>query len=229
MRRPPQIPILPQSRQGAENKKLSPPHSAWAEVSAKAETILICEYVGLTSFFVFSEIEFSPKKHCSAGNIIVVFNYHTMRMISTLIGLALALCGVIGSWLDNDLRAVVLLVGPVPQFLAVSVIALGGCILAFGFADAVAMLASAKVFWVQKPAGIDFALVGKTVAGAIGYAYAAGALVFLVNLFSVLFGISGDASLLGRQILDTLFALACTVVLAEFLLRPLKHRLASCG
>jgi hypothetical protein len=102
-----------------------------------------------------------------------------------------------------------------------------GCsTIAFGVHGPVVVVRSLAVFW--SPGHILAPESARIVSAFFGYVYGAGAFVFFASLLSILACITefGLTAGLRGNVTATIVSLIYTVVIAELLLRPLKHRLA---
>jgi hypothetical protein len=113
--------------------------------------------------------------------------------------------------------------------LAMCLIPLGCSIIGFGIRGPMVVLRSFAVLWGSVHAeGSD---APRILSACIGYVYGAGAFVFLASIVTLTAGFpelaaSGLTENFGDKIAATTVSLIYTVVLAELVLRPLKHRLA---
>lgn len=143
-----------------------------------------------------------------------------------VVGSLLLLAGTIGSCLlagHNPANWLFL-----PPLLAMVLMPLGCCTLAFGVRGPVVLVRAFAVFWSEPPAP-EAAL--RIVSAYISYLYGAGAFVFLASLLSIMACLSevvaqGLTQPFGENVTATIVSLMYPVVAAEFILRPLKHRLA---
>lgn len=94
------------------------------------------------------------------------------------------------------------------------------------------MLRSFKALWIEDVTAVDCAKASRVVSALIAYEYAAGALVFLTNLIFIMSYLSevvsaGLTESFGKQVACTICSMMYPILIAEGLLRPLKHRLSS--
>jgi len=114
-----------------------------------------------------------------------------------------------------------------PPAVAMLLIPLGCTIIAFGFRGPVVVIRSFAAFWSRRETG-GIEEIGM-LSALIGYVYAAGAFVFFAGLVCVLRCITESGFTVGFRgnLTATIVSLIYPVIIAEIVLRPLKHRL--CG
>ena len=153
-----------------------------------------------------------------------------MRITSLVVGLLVFLLGTIGCFM-LDGGGIRVLIFPRP-LLAEILITLGCSIVAFGARDVLSTFSSVTVLWTDQPVGLDCTKATRVIAAAIGYTYAAGAIVFLLNLVLIMATISevvssGLTEYFGARVASAILSLAYPILISEGILRTLKHRLAT--
>lgn len=148
-----------------------------------------------------------------------------LKLASFILGALLLTCGTIGCFMlaGNSPSVLFLLVPALAMFL----IPVGCSTLAFGLGGPLIVLRAFAASW--NPGHAKMAEAAPTISACIGYVYGAGGFVFLASLLTCLssFSVSGFSQSLTGNIAGTIVSLIYTVVLAELVLRPLKHRLAA--
>ncbi len=149
-----------------------------------------------------------------------------MKLASITLGSLLLLAGTIGSLLLAGHSPAVLFY--LPPALAMLLIPTGCCIIAFGVRGPNTVL---RLFTGLRPAeSADVLETTRVISACIGYVYSAGAFVLLASLLSIMSCLSDVAAFgltqhFGETVAATIAALLYPVGIAEFILRPLKHRL----
>jgi len=146
-----------------------------------------------------------------------------LKLASVILGLSLLLAGTIGCFMlaGNHPAGLVFFV----PSLAMLLIPVGCSTLAFGFRGPVVVLRSFAALWGS--GHTNAAEAARIISACIGYVYGAGAFVFLASLLTITkMAEFSPIEALGGCVAPTLASLLYTVVLAELVLRPLKHRLA---
>lgn len=149
---------------------------------------------------------------------------------SIVLGFLFLVGGTVGSFMLAGQRPANLLY-LVPA-LAMFLIPIGCSFIGFGLRGPVAILRSVVAFWHEAPAERQEAT--RTISACIGYVYGAGAFVFCASIVTITadfpqLATSGLTAHFGGMVTGTMVSLINTVVLAELVLRPVKHRLASAG
>ena len=113
-----------------------------------------------------------------------------------------------------------------PPALATLLIPIGCSTIAFGVHGPVAVVRSFATLW--SPKRILVPETTRILSAFIGYVYGAGAFVFLTGLVSTMTSLtdSGATGSFRGNVTATIAAIIYAVVLAEVVLRPLKHRLS---
>jgi len=113
-----------------------------------------------------------------------------------------------------------------PPALAILSIPLGCTTLAFGVRGPAVVFRSLATCWQSKEVGTPEVI--SILSAFIGYVYGAGAFVVSAGLISVLGCLteSGPTPGFRGNVTATIVAVIYVVVLAEIVLRPLKHRLS---
>jgi hypothetical protein len=149
-----------------------------------------------------------------------------LKLASVILGVLLLLAGTIGCFmLAGNPPANLLFLVP---SLAMCLIPIGCTTVAFGIRDPLVVLRSFAVLWRSEPTGTSEST--RIISACIGYVYGAGAFVFLASLVTLTksfpeLAASGLTENFGENVAGTVASLIYTVVLAELVLRPLKHRL----
>ena len=154
--------------------------------------------------------------------------FFPMRTLAPcVLGFLLLLAGTIGCFmLAGNPPAILFYFVP---SLAMLLIPIGCSTIAFGMRGPLGLVRSLTVLWGSEQS--NRSEVRQILSAYIGYVYGAGAFVFLASLLSIMACLSEAAAFglteqLGRNVAATIVSLMYPVVLAELLLRPLKHRLA---
>ena len=150
-----------------------------------------------------------------------------LKLASSILGGLLLLAGTVGCFMLAGHHPSILFYF-VP-LLAMLLIPTACAILAFGFNGPAVVLRSFAALWSSEYHAEPEAR--RIMSAFIGYVYGAGAFVFLVSLLSVLGCLaevvaSGLTQRFGQCVAGTIVALMYPIVLAELVLRPVKHRLA---
>lgn len=145
-----------------------------------------------------------------------------------VVGSLLLLAGTIGSLLLAGHSPADLIF--LPSALATILIPVSCCTIAFGARGPIAVLRSLVGLQPSGPTAVPEAT--RVISACIGYVYSAGAFVLLASLLGIMACISevaasGLTQHFGEKIAATIASLLYPVVIAEFVLRPLKHRLAA--
>lgn len=151
-----------------------------------------------------------------------------LRAALFALGLLFLLSGTIGCFMlaGNSPTNLLFLV----PSLAMILLPVGCCIMAFGIRGPSAVLRSFAVLWSSGPRGADTSGAVRIISASIGYVYGSGAFVFLASLLTITSGpwaAGGLTESFVRNAAPTIASLVYTVVLADLVLRPLKHRLES--
>jgi hypothetical protein len=146
------------------------------------------------------------------------------RLLSSVFGILLLLAGTIGclmlaghspaSWLF------------LPSALAMLLIPVGCSTVAFGIRGPIVIARSFAALW--SPTHIPAPEATRILSALIGYVYGAGVFVFVAGLVHILACITESGVTVGfwGKVSATIVSLTYAVVLAEVVLRPLKHRLS---
>jgi hypothetical protein len=150
------------------------------------------------------------------------------KLTSFVVGLLLLIAGMIGSLLLAGHSPAILF--NLPPALAILLIPIGCCTIAFGVRGPISVLQSFAGLRSAGPAEVQEAM--RVIAACIGYVYGAGVFVLLASLLSIMACLSevvafGLTQHFGETIVAIIASLLYPVVIAEFVLRPLKHRLAA--
>jgi len=151
-----------------------------------------------------------------------------MRLTSFAVGSLIFVAGTFGYFLlEGGAPRVLYFPG---SLLAELLIPLGSGVVAFGFPDVLRTCGAIRVLWTDEPAGIDCARIRAVVSSLIVSAYLGSAVVFLLNLMSIMPTLSQVAAHglnedFGRAVARTISSLAYPLLIAEGLLRPMKQRL----
>jgi len=150
-----------------------------------------------------------------------------LKLASVILGVLLLLTGTLGCFMLAGNRPADLLFF-VPA-LAMSLIPIGCATIAFGIRGPFVVARSFAVFWRSERT--ETAEAARVISACVGYVYGAGAFVFLASLVTLTrsfpeLAASGLTEHFGGNVAGTVASLIYTVVLAELVLRPLKHRLA---
>jgi hypothetical protein len=151
-----------------------------------------------------------------------------LKLASVALGFLLLLAGTIGCFMLAGNRPAILFFF-VPA-LAMLLIPIGCSTIAFGIRGPVLVLRSlAAALWQSEHT--KTAEATRIISACIGYVYGAGAFVFFASLITLTgyfpqLAASGLNEHFGQTVAATLVSVIYTVVSAELLLRPLKHRLA---
>jgi hypothetical protein len=147
-----------------------------------------------------------------------------MRIISSALGIPFLLLGTVGclmlaghspsSWFF------------LPPVLAMLLIPVGCCTIAFGAHAPFVVVRSFALLW--SPRQIPAPKAPRILSAFIGYIYGAGVFVFLAGLVSILSCITDSGFTVGfrENVKATIVSLIYAVVMAEVVIRPLKHRLS---
>lgn len=153
-----------------------------------------------------------------------------MRLAAFILGFILILAGTIGSFMlaGNPPTSLFFL----PPMLAMLLIPIGCCTVAFGIRGPIVVIRSFAALFSSGPIGAKTPEATRIISASIGYVYAAGAFVFAASLVTIMARLSevaasGLTESLVRTVAATVVSLIYPVVLAELILRPLKHRLDS--
>ena len=149
-----------------------------------------------------------------------------LRVASFALGWLFLLSGTIGCFMlaGNSPANLFYFVPSLAMFL----LPMGCCSMAFGIRGPLVVLRSFAALWSSGPMGEKNSEAARIISASIGYVYGAGAFVFLASLLTITSGPSAADSLtvsFGRNAAPTIASLIYAVVLAELVLRPLKHRL----
>lgn len=151
-----------------------------------------------------------------------------LKVASVVIGLLFLLGGTIGCFMLAGNHPAVLF-HFVPA-LAMLLILIGCSTIAFGIRGPTLVVRSiAAALWCSDHAKTTEAI--RIISACIGYVYGAGAFVFFASLVTLTrsfpeLAASGLTQHFGETVAATIVSLIYTVVFAELVLRPLKHRLA---
>jgi hypothetical protein len=148
-----------------------------------------------------------------------------LRLASLILGFLFLLAGTIGCFMLAGNRPHILFFF-VPA-LAMLLIPIGCSTIAFGIRGPILVLRSfSAAIWSSEHTKTSEA--PRIISTYIGYVYGAGAFVFLASLLTCLSHVaaSGVTGNLSQTVAGTIVSLIYTVVFAELVLRPLKHRLA---
>ena len=150
-----------------------------------------------------------------------------LKMTWVVFGLVFLLTGTIGCFMLAG-NPPANLVYFVPS-LAMTLIPIGCSIVAFGIRGPMVVLHSFSALW--RSDHMETSEATRIISACIGYVYGAGAFVFLASLVTLTSGFSelaasGLTAHFGDSVAATIVSLIYTVVTAELVLRPLKHRLA---
>lgn len=141
---------------------------------------------------------------------------------SFTLALVLLIAGTVGALLlaGHSLANFFLL----PPAVAMVLIPLGCTIFAFGVRGPVVVLGAFAAIWSRKHDGSREEI--RILSALIGYVYGAGAFVFLAGLVCVLGSVteSGFTLAFRGKATATIVSLIYPVIIAEIVLRPLKHR-----
>lgn len=151
-----------------------------------------------------------------------------LKLASIALGFLFLLLGTIGCFMlaGNHPATLFFLVPALAMFL----IPVGCATVAFGLrGPAVVFRSLAAALWGSEPTPASEA--ARIISACIGYVYGAGAFVFFASLLTLMADVSevaasGFTEHFGRTVAATIVSLIYTVVVAELMLRPLKHRLA---
>ncbi|MEO6003785.1 MAG: hypothetical protein ABIZ04_09920 [Opitutus sp.] len=148
-----------------------------------------------------------------------------LKLASLILGFLLILAGTIGCFMLAGNRPAALFFF-VPS-LAMFLIPVGCSTLAFGVRGPMVVLRS-FVTALGCVESMETSEAPRIISACIGYVYGAGAFVFLASLLSCLADVaaSGLTPHLGETVAATIVSPIYTIVLAELVLRPLRHRLA---
>jgi hypothetical protein len=151
-----------------------------------------------------------------------------LKPASVILGALFLLGGTIGCFMLAGNRPAILFYF-VPS-LAMFLIPLGCATIAFGIRGPLVVLQSFATA-LGRPGYTKTAEATRIISAFIGYVYGAGAFVFFASLLTLTAGFSevaasGPTEHFSRAVAATIVSLIYTVVLAELVLRPLKHRLA---
>lgn len=149
----------------------------------------------------------------------------SMRILkSSVLGIVLLLLGTVGclmlaghspsSWFF------------LPPALALLLIPFGCSTIAFGTHGPVVVVRSFAALWSPRQPSAPEAI--RILSAFIGYIYGAGVFVFLAGLISILACITESGLTVGFRgnVTATIVSLSYAVVMAEVVVRPLKHRLS---
>jgi hypothetical protein len=148
-----------------------------------------------------------------------------IRLVSSILGFLLLIAGTIGCFMLAGHSPTILFF--LPPALAILLIPVGCSTLAFGFHGPVVVARSFAALWSTRH--IVPSEATRILSAFIGYVYGAGAFVFLASLLSILACITESGLTVGFRgnVTATIVSLIYAVVLAEVVLRPLKHRVSS--
>jgi len=152
-----------------------------------------------------------------------------LKLASVLLGLLFLLGGTIGCFMLAGNRPETLFFF-VPS-LAMFLIPIGCSTIAFGIRGPIVVLRSiAAALWCSEHTKTSEAK--RIISASIGFVYGAGAFVFFASLMTLTASLSEVAASgliehFSQTVAGTMVSLIYTVVFAELVLRPLKHRLAS--
>jgi hypothetical protein len=150
-----------------------------------------------------------------------------LKLATFVLGLLFLLGGTVGCFMLVGNRPAILLYF-VPA-LAMFLIPIGCAIIAFGIRGPLVLLRSCAVaLWGSERTKMSEA--NRVISAFIGYVYGAGAFVFFASLVTLTrsfpeVSASGLTEHFSDSVAGTIDSLIYTVVLAELVLRPLKHRL----
>jgi hypothetical protein len=116
-----------------------------------------------------------------------------------------------------------------PPVMAMVLIPTGCCIVAFGIRGPIVVIRSFAGLSSAEPMNMRTPTATRIISACIGYVYAAGAFVFVASLVTIMTNLpevaaTGFTRDLGGTIAATMASLTYPVILAELILRPLKHR-----
>ncbi len=153
-----------------------------------------------------------------------------MRLTVFVLGFLLVIAGTIGSFMAAGNPPANLFY--FPPMLAMFLIPTGCCTVAFGIRGPIVVLRSLAQLLTSGPLGVKTPEATRIISACIGYVYAAGAFVLVASLVTIMSHISvlAASSITGNldeSITATIASLTYPIVLAELILRPLKHRLES--
>jgi hypothetical protein len=150
-----------------------------------------------------------------------------LKLASAFLGFLFLLGGTIGCFMLAGNRPAILFFF-VPA-LAMFLIPIGCATIAFGIRGPVVVLRSlAAALWCPEQTTMPEAT--RALSACIGYVYGAGAFVFFASLLTLTtcfseVAASGLTERFAQTVAGTIVSLIYTVVFAELVLRPLKHRL----
>ena len=151
-----------------------------------------------------------------------------LKLTSVVLGLLFVAGGTVGCFMlaGNDPRTLLWFV----PGLGMVLLPVGCSIIGFGIRGPVTVLRSlaAAIGISERPQTPEAA---RTISAFIGYVYGAGAFLFFASFVTVANNLprhaaSGLSQHLGNHFAGTIAPVIYTLVLAELVLRPLKHRLA---
>lgn len=151
-----------------------------------------------------------------------------LKLASVILGFLFLLGGTIGCFMLAGNRPEILFFF-VPA-LAMFLIPVGCSTIAFGLRGPLVVLSSC-VTALLRSEHAKTSEATRIISACIGYVYGAGAFVFCASLITLTtcfpeVTASGLTEHVGRTVAATIVSLIYTVVFAELVLRPLKHRLA---
>jgi membrane associated rhomboid family serine protease len=149
----------------------------------------------------------------------------SMRGIkATALGVLLLLAGTIGCLMLAGHSPVSWFI--LPPALAILLIPVGCSTVAFGFHGPAVVVRSFATLWSPRSSSAPEAT--RILSAFIGYVYGAGVFVFLAGLVSILSCITESGFTVGFRgnVTATIISVVYAVVLAEVVIRPLKHRLS---
>jgi hypothetical protein len=151
-----------------------------------------------------------------------------MRLAPLFFGFLLVVAGTIGAFMLAGNPPGNLFFAP--PMMAMVLIPTGCCTVAFGIRGPIVVIRSFAGLSSADPMSEKTPSATRIISACIGYVYAAGAFVAVASLVTIMASFpevanSGLAGNLGGTIAATIASLSYPVILAEFILRPLKHRL----
>jgi hypothetical protein len=151
-----------------------------------------------------------------------------LKTASVVLGFLFRIGGTVGCFMLAGQKPASLLY-LVPA-LAMFLIPVGCSFIGFGLRGPLAILRSVAALWREEPA--ERLEATRTISACIGYVYGAGAFVFCASIVTMTasfpeLAASGLTAHFGGMVAGTMVSLIYTVVLAELVLRPVKHRLTS--
>ena len=151
-----------------------------------------------------------------------------LKLTSVVLGLLFVAGGTVGCFMlaGNDPRTLLWFV----PGLGMVLLPVGCSIIGFGLRGPVTVLRSlGAAIW--RAEGTQTAEATRVLSAFIGYVYGAGAFLFSASFVTIAnnlprYAASGLSQHLGNHFAGTIAPLIYTIVFAELVLRPLKHRLA---